>query len=78
MCDISDMQLHQITGPELAVYGKVKQCELAGLLRELEPNADGPDILEPKRRFLPDKFALVPGLAGGHNPKTLIHDTSPE
>ena len=61
--DVSDAQPHQITGPELAVDGEVKQRKLAGSLRELQTDTDGPDVFEAQRGLLSDKFALIPGFA---------------
>ena len=69
VCDVSDAQPHQFTGPELAVDGDVKQRKLAGSLRELQTDTDGPDVFEAQRGLLSDKLALIPGFAGRDNLK---------
>jgi hypothetical protein len=46
MPDIADAQPHQITGSELAVDREVEHGELSDPPRELQADADGPDVLE--------------------------------
>lgn len=45
MRDVSDTELHQVAGPELAVDGKVEHGELSNALPELQANADCPNLL---------------------------------
>jgi len=46
MRDISDTQLHEITGSELTIDGEVEHGELSDPPRELQTDADRPDVLE--------------------------------
>jgi hypothetical protein len=72
--DVSDAQLHEITGPELTVDGEVEHGELSGAFPKLKANADGPDILEAQRRLLTNELALVPRFALGRGSNRLVHD----
>ncbi len=64
VCDVSDAQPHQITGPELAV-GEVEQRKLAGSLRQLQADTDGPDVLETQGDFCPTSLPLLQGSRAG-------------
>ena len=76
--DIADTQLHEITGSELAVDGKVEQCEFPSPLAELQSNANGPYFLEFERRLLADELALVPRLVMIRGEaEQLVHDGTP-
>jgi len=59
--DIADTQLHEITGSELAVDGKVEQCEFPSPLAELQSNANGPYVLELSGAFWPTSLPLFQG-----------------
>ena len=43
---IVDAQRDQITPTQLAVDGKVEQCEFPGSMIQLQPNPDSPDLLQ--------------------------------
>src|SRR6266853_1374278 len=60
--DIADTQLHEITGSELAVDGKIEQREFPSPFTELQSNPDGPYLLEFEWRLLADELAFVPRL----------------
>ena len=49
---IVDAQRDQITPAQLAVDGKVEQCEFPGSMFQLQPNPDSPDFLELQRWLL--------------------------
>ena len=56
---IVDAKRDQITPAQLAVDGKVEQCEFPGSLIQLQPNPDGPNLLQLQRRLLAEQFAFV-------------------
>jgi len=43
---IVDAKRDQITAAQLAVDGKVEQCEVPGSMFQLQPNPDSPDLLQ--------------------------------
>jgi hypothetical protein len=43
--DIPYPQLHQVTGPQLAVDRKIEQGKFPEAIRELQPYPDRPDFL---------------------------------
>ena len=61
MADITDTQLHQITGPKPAVQTQVKQRQYANAVGQLEPDSDGPDFPELEGGLLADEFPLFQG-----------------
>ena len=60
MADIADSQSHEIARPELAVDCEVEERELAGVLLQLKPDSDRPDLALLERCFLANKSAFVP------------------
>ena len=46
MHDIAHAQFDQIARTQLAVHGKIEQCQSAGPIAELQTDSDGPDVLE--------------------------------
>jgi hypothetical protein len=70
--DVSNPQLNEIAGPQLAVY-EIEQRQFPRPAEDLKPNADGPNFFKFERRFLTDKFALIPRSRNRPNSK-LIHD----
>jgi hypothetical protein len=40
---------------KLAVYRQIKECKVAPHVCDLEPNANGPNVLWLERLFLPDE-----------------------
>src|SRR5436190_23740031 len=57
---IVDAQRDQITPAQLAVDGKVEQCEFPGSMIQLQPNPDSPDLLQLQRWLLAEQLAFVP------------------
>ena len=45
MADVSNPELDQITGSQLAVITQIKQCQLTRSMPELQANANCPDLL---------------------------------
>src|SRR5262249_28617197 len=60
LADIADSQSHEIARPELAVGREIEEYELAGILLQLKPDSDRPDLALLERCLLAHKFALVP------------------
>jgi hypothetical protein len=44
--DVSNLQLEQVAGPQLAVDAKVEQRQFAGPAIDLKPDADRPKFFE--------------------------------
>jgi hypothetical protein len=57
---IVDAKPDQIASAQLAVDGKVEQCEFPGSLIQLQPNPDSPDLLQLQRWLLAEQLAFVP------------------
>jgi hypothetical protein len=70
--DVSNSQLNEIAGAQLAVYAKIEQRQFPRPAEDLKPNADGPNFFKFERRFLTDKLALIPRSRNRMNSK-LIH-----
>jgi hypothetical protein len=62
MTEISNLQLEQIAGPQLAVDTEIEQRQFPLSAKDLKPDADSPNFLQFERGFLTNKFALVPRL----------------
>jgi hypothetical protein len=78
MRNVPHAQLHEITRSKLAVDGQVEQSELPSPRRELQANANCPDLFQPQRRLLNDELALVPRLPVMRGDASeLVHDGSP-
>jgi hypothetical protein len=60
--DIPDAEVHEITSAQLAVDGEIEQGEIPNPLGDLQPDADGPGLLEFERRFRSDQPALFQDL----------------
>ena len=60
MGDIRYADLYQITGSQLAINGKIKQCNIAMAFINLQPNPNSPNFLQFQWRLLTDEFAFVP------------------
>src|ERR1700722_20940997 len=73
MTDISNLQLEQVAGSQLAVDAKIEQRQFARSAEDLKPNADSPDFLKLEWSFLTHKFALVP--RAWNSMSKLIHGT---
>ena len=58
--EISDLQLEQIAGPQLAVDTEIEQRQFPLSAKNLKPDADSPNFPVFQRGFLTNKFALVP------------------
>jgi hypothetical protein len=43
---VPDSKLDQIASPQLAVDGQIEQRKIADTVADLQPDADGPDVLE--------------------------------
>jgi hypothetical protein len=72
VADISNLQLEQIAGTQLAVDAEIEQRQFPHSAEDLKPNADSPDLLKFEWCFLTNKFSPVPG--SPHNPNSkLIH-----
>ena len=65
--DVSHLQFDQIAAPQLAVDGKVEQCQITVVFSNLKSNADRPNVFWEQRAFLSYDAALVPGRAAGAN-----------
>lgn len=63
MCDVAHTQVDEIATAQLTVNREVEHCQVSGLMRVLQLNQDGPDVLRLQRRFLTNQLAFVPGLA---------------
>jgi len=61
--NVPNAQLHEVTAAKFAIYAEVEQRKISSAALYLEPDADGPDVLNLERRLLPDKLSLVPRLA---------------
>ena len=65
---------HEITAAQLAVDCEIEESKIALLVRQLEPDANGPDILRLERLLPPNKMALIPRRSlfrrGGRSEKT--------
>lgn len=61
---IGDLQAHEITAPQFAIYRRVEQREIPMVLGDFEAHADRPYMLWEQWAFLAHDAALVPsGLA---------------
>jgi hypothetical protein len=58
--DVSNLQLEQVAGPQLAVDAKIEQRQFAGSAIDSKPDADRPNFFEFERRLLTNKFAFFP------------------
>jgi len=47
--------LNQIAGAKLAIYRQIKECKVTPHVCDLEPNANGPNVLWLERLFLSDE-----------------------
>jgi hypothetical protein len=63
MTNVPDLEGHQIAATKLAVDAQVEQREFADAAFHLQPDAQGPDVLELERRLLPNDLSLVPRFA---------------
>ena len=76
--NVLNPQADRIAGLELAVDGQVKEGRLARIAGQLQPGAQGPDLLQLQRRLLPDQLALVPGdTRDGARGCECVHHLSP-
>ena len=57
---IVNMEPDQVAPAQLAVDGEVEQREFPGSMIQLQPNPDGPDLLQLQRRLLAEQLAFVP------------------
>ena len=57
---IVDAKPDQIAAAQLAVDGKVEQRKFPGSMIQLQPNPDGPDLLQLQRGLLAKQLALIP------------------
>ena len=57
---IIDPQLDQVAAAQLGIYGQVKQRQVPSRFLELQPDPNGPDLLQLQGRLLTDDLALVP------------------
>jgi hypothetical protein len=73
VADISDVQPNQVAGSKLTIDSETEQRKLAETVGELQPDPDGPDLFELKRRFLTYKLSLVPGFANDRRAVTVFH-----
>ncbi len=58
-CHVIDPQRYQITAAQLAIDGKVEQCQVASAVLELQLRPDGPHVAGPQRRLGTGELALV-------------------
>jgi hypothetical protein len=58
--DVIDPKSNEIATTQLAVDGEVEQRQIALAVLELQPDANGPDLLRLKRALLADETAFVP------------------
>jgi hypothetical protein len=72
VADVTDLQPDEITSAQLAVDTKVEQREISRAAKQLEPDADGPDLSQFERRLLANQLALVPRFTVGAN-NSFIH-----
>lgn len=63
MADVADLEGDEIAAPKFAVDAKVEHGELSYTSLHLQADAKCPDVLELKRRLLPNDLALVPRFA---------------
>jgi hypothetical protein len=62
VAEISNLQLEQISGPQLAVDTEIEERQFSLSAKDLKPDADSPDLFKFEWCFLTNKFALVPSL----------------
>ncbi len=70
--DVSNLQLEQVAGAQLAVDAKIEQRQFSRSAEDLKPDSDSPNFFEFERHLLTDKFAFVPRAALNPN-SNLIH-----
>ena len=58
--DVSHAEPDQIAATQFAVYGGVEKREISMILRNLEPNTDGSDMLRHQWALLTNQTSLVP------------------
>ena len=62
MGNVSNVEANQVASPQqLAVDGEIEESQLADVPSQLQPDPDGPDLLELGRGLLADELAAVPG-----------------
>ena len=66
-------QADQIASPKLAIQRDVEERELACVLRELQPDADRPDLLQLERVLLTDQPSFVPRLLVRRSDDRVFH-----
>jgi hypothetical protein len=59
--DIAYTQIDEIATAQLAINREVEHCEVSGLMRVLQLNPDGPDVLRLQWWLLTNQLAFVPG-----------------
>jgi len=70
--NISNLQLEQVAGPQLAVDAKIEQRQFPRSAKDLKPDPDSPNFFEFERRLLTNKFAFVPRF-GNYPNSNFIH-----
>jgi hypothetical protein len=59
--DVPNVQIDEIAAPELAVDCEVEHGQVSNLVRILELNPDGPNVLRLQGWLLSNQLALIPG-----------------
>jgi hypothetical protein len=59
--DVLDLEAHHVAATQLAVDREIEERQVPRASCELQPRANGPDVLRLQRWFRADQLALIPG-----------------
>jgi len=72
--DIVDAKPYQVAPTKLAVDSEVEQRQFTVAMIQLQPNSDGPDLLQLQRGLLAEQLALVPRYCTSYSCRDGIHE----